>query len=158
MRHRWTKASSRSTVSGRSSPLIFIALEIQQNTNAVRSGTVQEISRWSYDASLLAIERPEVIEARQAACNGSLTEDQRTLLSVYYAVILRVQINRFEQARLGIIDEEFALDLGGRGGAFRNPFFAEAWAGLRDEFSEGFGEFVERELIPLAQDGCRFGY
>ena len=55
--------------------LIFVAFEIRQNTDAVRSSTVQDISRWSYDATVLQIEYPEIIRARQAACSGSVTDD-----------------------------------------------------------------------------------
>ena len=43
--------------------LIFVALQIQQNTNAIRSAAIQDISRWSYDASIVNLEVPELLRA-----------------------------------------------------------------------------------------------
>jgi hypothetical protein len=153
----WKETAEVIGVLGVIATLIFVALEIRQNTDAVRSATVQDISRWSYDATLLLLDYPELVGAREAGCSGSVSEDQRISLFVYYTALIRIQLNRFQQAQLGILDEEVALNLGGRGGAYRNPYFAEVWSGLKDEFSAGFVEFVERELIPLSQDGCRIG-
>ena len=162
----WRETAEVIGVLGVIASLIFVALEIRQNTDAVRSatndlltraGAVQDISRWSYDATILLLDYPELVGAREAACSGSVSEDQRISLYVYYAALLRIQLNRFQQAQLGILDEELALNLGGRGAGYRNPYFAEVWSGLKGEFSADFAEFVERELIPLSQDGCRLG-
>jgi len=137
--------------------LIFVAMEIQQNTSAIQSATVQDISRWSYDASVLMLEQRDLIGARQAACTGTMSEDQRTLLFIYFASLLRLQFNRFQQAELSILDQELSLNMGGRGGAYTNPYFAEAWTVLQDEFGSAFREFIEREILPISQNGCRPG-
>ena len=134
--------------------LIFVALEIRQNTDAVRSATVQDISRWSYDASLVVLEIPELLAAREAACSGNLSQQQRIQLTVYYAALLRIQMNRYQQSQLGILDEDFALNLGGRGGAYANPFFPEAWSLMKNEFDPGFQEFVEREILVAPEEEC----
>jgi len=155
----WRETAEIIGVLGVIASLVFVAFEIRQNTDAVRSSAIQDISRWSYDATVLTLDHPEIIRARQAACSGSVTDDQRATLYVYYSAAMRIQLNRFQQVQLGILDEDLALNLGGRGGAYRNPFFAEFWSVVdKDEFDPGFLEFVERELVPLSQNGCRLGF
>ena len=151
----WKETAEVIGVVGVIASLIFVAFEIRQNTDAIRSATVQDISRWSYDASMAAVEFPELLRARQAACRGDLSEDQRPALFVYYASLLRLQANRFQQAQLGILDEELALNLGGRGGAYTNPFFEEAWSILRNDFGPEFQEFIEERVVPRSREGCR---
>ena len=133
--------------------LIFVALEVRQNTNAVRSSLIQAISEQSYAATVLAIENADLRAAGLAESNGEdLTDDQRSLLSTYFAAAMRIQQNRFLQAQLGILDEDILLQLGGRGGFYRRPIFAEIWAESKDTYAEDFQEFVERELLPLSQN------
>jgi len=134
--------------------LAFVALEIRQNTNAVKSATIQEIARSSYDATVLTLENADLRAARQAVCSGNLDEAQRFLLRIYYAALLRIQMNRFFQMQLGVIDEEMTLALGGKGGAYRNPFFVEIWPVLKIDFTLDFQEYIERNVLPLSQDTC----
>jgi hypothetical protein len=134
--------------------LIFVAFQIQQNTNAVRSATIQAILDRSYDATVLAVENAELRAATQASCDGTLTADQRLQLAAYYRAILRLQMNRYLQVQLGILDEQLALTLGGRGMAYRRPIFAELWAEGKREYSPEFQAFIEREVLPLAQKTC----
>ena len=134
--------------------LAFVALEIRQNTNAVTSATIQEIARFSYDATVLTIENADLRAARQAVCSGNLDDSQRFQLRLFYAALLRIQMNRFFQMQLGIIDEEMILALGGKGGAYRNPFFAQIWPELKIDFTPDFHEYIEREVLPLSQDTC----
>jgi hypothetical protein len=134
--------------------LIFVAFEIRQNTDAVRSSAIQDISRLSYDATVLSIEKDEIREARLAVCRGDLDESQRFLLQLFYAALMRIQMNRFYQLQLGILDEQMILSLGGKGGAYRNPYFAEIWPVLKVDFTEDFQAYIERDVLPLAQDSC----
>jgi hypothetical protein len=153
----WRETAEVIGVLGIIATLIFVALEIRQNTDAVRSSTVQDISRWSYDATVLLLEYPEVIRARQAACSNTLTDDQRVLLFAYYNAVIRIQVNRFQQAQLGILDQDLALNLGGRGAAYSNPYFTEVWSLVKDEFDPSFVAFIEREVVSQSDDACRAG-
>jgi hypothetical protein len=89
-----------------------------------------------------------------AACEGTLTADQRLHLVFFYRALLRLQLNRFFQVQLGILDEETALKLGGRTFLYTRPIFAEVWAEYKNEYSKEFQEFIEREVLPLSQDTC----
>jgi len=70
--------------------LIFVAYQIQQNTNAVRSATIQAILDRSYDATVLTVENADLRTAHQSACDGTLTADQRLQLIAFYRAILRL--------------------------------------------------------------------
>jgi len=134
--------------------MAFVAYEIRQNTNAVRSSTIQDISRMSYDATILGIENADLRAARRAYCSGNPSDDQYEQLRLFYASLMRIQLNRFFQVRLGILDESEVLALGGRGGAYRSPFFSEIWPTVREEYPPGFVEYIEREVLPLSQETC----
>ena len=134
--------------------LIFVAFEIRQNTDAVRSSAIHDISRFSYDATVLSIENDEIRDARLAVCRGDLDESQRFLLRLYYAALMRIQMNRFYQLQLGILDEQMILSLSGKGGAYRNPYFAEIWPELKIDFTEEFQAYIERNVLPLSQHSC----
>ena len=134
--------------------LVFVGLEIRQNTNAVRSAAVQDISRWSYDATILLVENTDLLEARYTPCVSDLSEEQYIRMRAWYAALLRVQLNRYYQIRLGIIDEQMAASIGGKGAAYRHPFFAEIWPVLKVDFDKGFQDYVEIEVLPLSPESC----
>jgi len=134
--------------------LIFVAFQIQQNTRAIESGTIESILGHSYDAAVLAVENADLRAALTASCENELTADQRMMLTVYYQALLRLQLNRFFQVQLGIIDEETALGLGARSTPYGRPIFAEVWEAAKDEYSPEFQEFIERGVLPVVGTTC----
>jgi len=130
--------------------IVFLALEVRQNTQAVRSATVQALSEQTYETARLALENPEIREAIFAARrNENLTEDQEEIMNLVFNASLRVRQNRYLQDRLGILDEDVSSELGA-GGIYRMALFRDYWAEERDRYSPGFQDYVERVLIPLA--------
>ena len=131
--------------------LIFVALEIRQNTSAVRSATIQAISEGSHDSNYRLAENPDLLAIiRKADSLEPLTIGERDRLFSLYTAIMRLNQNRFQQLRLGVLDEDTLFQVGGRGRFYRGPFFAEYWAETRQDHSVEFQEFVERELLPLS--------
>ena len=94
--------------------LIFVALEIRQNTDAVRSSTIQAIAELSYDSTITLVNNAELRAARIAAQSGDMTQDQISQLDSWYGALMRIQQNRLLQAQLGILDIEDAMQIGGR--------------------------------------------
>jgi hypothetical protein len=154
IRNHWKDVVETAGVLSIVASLIFVAFEIRQNTDAVRSSAIHDISRFSYDATVLSIEKDEIRAARLAVCNGDIDESQRYLLRIYYAALLRIQMNRFYQMQLGILDEQTILALGGTGAAYRNPYFAEIWPVLKVDFADDFQAYIERDVLPLKEDTC----
>lgn len=134
--------------------LIFVALEIRENTRATRSATIQDISRWSYDTNEYFMANAELQLAYRAACEGSIDAAQRQLLLWWFSGFLKLQANRFYQTQLGTIDESTAFGLGGRGGVYTTPMFKQLWPEIREGLEPDFQEFVERELLPMSSDSC----
>ena len=136
--------------------MVFVAFEIRQNTDAVRSSTLHDVSRMSYDVTALLVENADLREARRALCGENATEDQYDQFRLWYASLMRVQQNRFFQVQLGILDESEVLAVGGRGGAYRHPYFAEFWSRVRDSYPPEFIQYIEAEVLPLSQESCEF--
>jgi hypothetical protein len=132
--------------------LIFVAVEIQQNTNAVRSATIQAIAALSAESSLRLTENPELRAARLACDKGEkLTEDQKLLVEASYTGLMRLQQNRLQQLKLGVLDEETLFQVGGRGPGYRTPCFTRYWTQNRERFPLDFQEFMESEVLPLTE-------
>ena len=134
--------------------IVFLAFEIRQNTAAMRSATIQDIARWSYDNVSLETTSPELRAAIRANCTDTDTPDQRQLLFSYYVGAMRIQMNRFLQSQLGTIDEQTAFAIGGTGGPYTRPYFVEFWSNWKEFSPPGFGSFVEAEILPNVRDTC----
>ena len=134
--------------------MAFVAYEIRQNTNTVRSATLHDVSRMSYDVSTLMIENPDLRAAQRAYCAENASEDQLQLLRLLYAALMRVQQNRLYQVQLGILDESEVLAIGGRGGGYRHQYFAEFWTSVQETYPPDFVEYIEAEILPLQRDTC----
>jgi hypothetical protein len=130
--------------------LVFVAFEIRQNTDAVRSATIQALSEQSYESIRVAIENPDVRAALRAAESDQLEGEQRQLMFLLYTAVLRISQNRYLQAELGVLDEEMSAEIGA-GGIYRFPVFTEYWAEEGDRYSAGFQDYVVRNLLPLSQ-------
>ncbi len=148
----WKEAAEVLGVLGVIASLIFVALEIQQNTNAVRSATINAIADLSYQTGVNATNNPELRAALRACRNGQmLTEDQRELVLINYTGLMRLQQNRFLQLQLGVLDEDTIFQMGGRGPGYRNSCFRDFWTENAKAFPLEFQQFIEREILPLSE-------
>jgi hypothetical protein len=130
--------------------LIFVALEIRANTEAVRGATIQGIADQYLEITLSSMETPEVRSGWAKAAAGridELTLDEEIALNWYYNGILRIAENRFRQVELSIIDFEV---ISGGAPEFRSPFFRTYWEARRELYSPDFVSHVDRDLLPLS--------
>ncbi len=70
---------------------------------------------------------------------------------MFYLGIMRIQQNRYLQSQLGVLDLKSLLFVGGQGGAYSLPFFAEYWAEDSDQYPAEFQDFVESTLLPQSR-------
>ena len=103
---------------------------------------------------MFLLDRPHIVAALQPVCERELGDEEQRVLRIYYSGLLRIQLNRYEQTNLGILDENLALSLGGRAAAYQNPFFRIAWRDLNEGFSEDFAKWVEERILPLSPSSC----
>jgi len=53
------------------------------------------------------------------------------------------------QAKLGILDLDDAMQIGGRGYAYRQPYFADFWARRRENYPPEFQQYIEQYVLIL---------
>jgi len=135
--------------------IAFLGLEIRQNTDAVRSTVVQDISSQQIDVRKMMIENPDLRAAVRAVAQGEADEDQLHLIDELFAVLMNVRQNRYLQIELGVIDGSTADELGignREGGMFSRPEFAEWWRQSGSSYSDGFQQYVEEQLLPSSYE------
>ena len=132
--------------------LIFVAMEIRQNTDAVRSATIQAITELSYDSTMRPVDNADLRAARITARSGSMTKDQIEQLDGWYTALMRIQQNRLVQAKLGVLDLDDAMQIGGRSRAYREPYFAEYWSRRKNFYPPEFQKYIEQQILTLTDE------
>ena len=130
--------------------LAFVALEVRQNTNAVRSAVVQGVTEQSIDVYEMLIQDNSLREAMRAVDAGTATPDQQDRIYMLFSMITRLQQNRFLQVELGVVDKETLMLLGGRGDVYRRAGYRAYWEQRRNEHSPEFRAYMEQEVMPGA--------
>ena len=144
----WRETAEVLGVIGVIATLIFVALEIRQNTSAVRSATVQAISEQSFDVNMRLAEEPDLLVLMRKADNQEpLTDSERDRLFTLWNAILRLNQNRFQQFRLGVLDDTTIFEVGGRNSSYQGSSFTEYWAATKQNHSVEFQRFVEDCVI-----------
>jgi len=128
--------------------LVFVALEIRQNTNAAHSAVIQSLTDQSIVMSALVVEEPSLREALRAARAGTETADQRTQVNVFYGLGLRVTQNRFMQVELGVANMDTILGTGADSRMYLSDDFQQWWESNKGRFmSEEFLDFMENVMM-----------
>ena len=129
--------------------LIFVALEIRQNTEAVQGATIQAVSQQSMDLVFVGLDNPEIREAFNSSVRGdSLSDEQKNVLDWFFQAKLRADENRLRQVEIGILDESTFGQLSSNT-AYRLPYFKDFWAREGYAFSDDFRHLVETQFLPL---------
>ena len=129
--------------------LIFVVFEIRQNTNAIRSTVIHEVSEQSMGVLRMLIENRELREARLAVNEGQVTPDQRSQVDYLYGMLIRLQQNRFLQSGLGVVDDDVMLLLGGQAPVYRTPDFRRYWDEVKRQHPTEFQRYMEEHNIKL---------
>jgi hypothetical protein len=104
--------------------LVFVGVEVSQNTSAVRGATLQAVSQQSLNLAMAGLDNPEMRDAIAAAQDEQLSADQKLLVGWFITSKLRADENRFCQVELGILDESNFLQLSNHY-IYRTAFFAD---------------------------------
>lgn len=128
----------------------FVTYEIRQNTNAVRSTVIHSISQQSIDSIAFILENPELRRAQAAVTAGNPTPDEQRLVDLQYTALLRIQLNRFLQSEIGVIDREMVLRTGGRrgGSVYGTETFGLFWEMNKEDYTEDFQVYMEQFVLP----------
>ena len=131
--------------------LIFVGLEVRQNTAAIRGAAIQEMSAQSIDY-LTAWATDEYLPGLlQRTTDGALPEDftpeenQRLLLT--YITLLRAYESRYLQVQLGILDQDMFEAMAGRGQIYERPWLRATWGPIiESSIGPEFAAFFKERL------------
>ena len=137
---RWTEAIGVVAVIV---SLIFVGVEIRQNTRAVRGATYQDLASSSMELLFYVADNPEI--GRQLAEWGASEEQDPEVVQRVEAVLLaylRHLENAHYQMMEGTLDPEY-LSNWVDNPTLSSPHFADFWVERRSGFSSRFREFFE---------------
>lgn len=127
--------------------LVFVGLELRQNTAAVRATALNDLTTGARDLLLAVSTNAEMSDLYRKWIQGdtALTPTDRTRMRLFLAAMLRGAENAFLQTRIGVVD---SIALRGYGfannPAFQSPLFPEIWRNeLRDRFHPEFAAALD---------------
>jgi hypothetical protein len=132
-RKRWPAVEIVSAL-GVVASLVFVALEVRQNTAAIKAAAIQDISATTieYLNAWTTDERVPALFSRVAAgevrADFSVEENQR--LAFMYMTVLRAYEARFLQIELGVLGDEVLASMAGASVVVDDAWFAEGWEGF----------------------------
>ena len=148
------KTAIRETLTGLSVvlSLIFVAMEVRNNTDAIRGATIQGIADQYLNITTSSMNNPTIRSGWAKAASGNkseLTLDEEIALNWYYNGILRIAENRYRQIELSIIKLNV---ISGGAPEFRSPFFKIYWEARRHLYSPDFAAHVNELILPLSKE------
>jgi hypothetical protein len=138
-------------VAGVVASLVFVGLEIRQNTAAVKGATYQAISdsslqhaRWFADNEMLLNFTVRIYEG--AMLDDFKPEENLVIFASYVMTIRRIE-NIYVQVREGLVEEEAILRFRPAAGYFDSPYFREFWKGWRSNVEPEFLKYFESAFL-----------
>lgn len=132
--------------------IVFLGIEIRQNTATVQGATYQALSDDSVNQYLAASTDPQLMELLVRAYQGSAGEDfsftEHMQLNFYYTALLQRLENSFFQFQSGLADDRVFKSYGWNDGIFLSQHFADFWArfGTQRTTSPEFRDFFESRV------------
>lgn len=130
--------------------LVFVGLEVRQNTAAVRGATyqsivdssLQQVQWWANNEKLLQYE----VRIDEGALSEEFTEVENLLIRAAFVMTIRRIENIYVQVREGLVEEDAVSRFRPSKDYFETPYFQEFWESWRLEVEPEFREFFEREF------------
>ncbi len=131
--------------------MIFVGIEIRQNTAAVRGATYQSIA----DSSLQHVQwwagNEKLLQLESEIDEGALSEDfahsENLLIQANIVMTLRRMENIYVQVQEGLVQDDAVLRFRPSHYYFHSAYFQEFWAEYRLEVEPVFRDFFEQEFI-----------
>lgn len=125
--------------------LVFVGLEVRQNTLAVRGASIEAlaaqsiefVTAWSTDPVLPGV----LARAADGGLPDDLQPDELSRLRLAYITALRSYESRYLQYRLGILDETVFEMLAGNAEFWKTPMFKAVWPSVRGQVGDEFAAF-----------------
>ncbi len=121
--------------------LLFVGLELRQNTLAVRATALNDLATGSREWTLAIASNPALAAVMASWLAGdSLGRTERLMAVSTVIALLRNVENVFLQVEAGAVDESALVSygFGGVGGPFASPHFAEYWETRKGNYDLNF--------------------
>ncbi len=128
--------------------LLFVGLELRQNTTAVRATALNDLSTGSRDWVLAIASNPELAAVMADWLAGEeLGRVEGLMARSTVIALLRNVENVYLLVEAGAVDESALVSygFGGSGGPFDSPLFADYWARVRHNYNPQFVLAFEAE-------------
>lgn len=123
--------------------LIFVGVEVRQNTQAVRGATYQSLTESSMDLLFRLADDPSAGVQIDAWGRGEEVEPQvRSKVEALVMAYLRHLENAYYQMEEGTLREEFLENWSGNP-TFSLPYFATFWQQRKRAFGRDFQAYLE---------------
>lgn len=132
--------------------LVFVGLEVRQNTAAVRGATYQAIADASLQHTMWFADNETLrrLWARvryDQALPEDFTREENLLLGTNYVMTVRRVENIYVQVREGLVEEEAVLRFRPSADFFQSPYFLQFWEEWRPQIEPAFLEYFESEFL-----------
>lgn len=135
--------------------LIFVGMELRQNTVAVRAATYQALSDASAEAVSDLAHDPDLLAVVQRVYFEDvrwtdLADRENARLSFYYLSLLRRLENTYQQHASGVVDDRVFESYGWRDSLWDRPHFWDFWYDWGGQHSvvPDFREFFQERMDP----------
>ena len=128
--------------------LLFVGMELRQNTLSVRATALNDLATGSRDWTMAIASSPELAAAMVDWLAGRDLDSTERLMAVSTVIaLLRNVENVFLQVQAGAVDESALVSygFGGTGGPFASPLFAEYWAAIKGNYNPDFVRAFDAE-------------
>jgi len=132
--------------------LVFVGLEVRQNTAAVRGATHQAIADASFQQVVWFADneklRPIWIRIRDdGAVPEDFTPEENLIIGANYVMAIRRIENIYVQVREGLVEEEAVLRFRPSEDYFKSQYFLQFWKGWRHQVEPAFLAYFESEFL-----------
>ena len=131
--------------------LVFVGLEVRQNTSAVRGATYQAIADASLEQLIWFADNEKLLQFWVRIMNGAVpdgfSEEEQLVIGANYVMTIRRIENIYVQVREGLVEEEAALRFRPSSDYFESPYFQEFWKGWKPQMEPSFVEYFETEFL-----------
>jgi hypothetical protein len=126
--------------------LIFVGMEVSQNSSIARTASYQSYIDGFTELSLAQINDTELnslmVRASNEASTSDFTPEERRKIRLFYIALLRQWEGLFRSVNEGILPEEL-LKIVGAGHLLGYRVFEEMWPDIKLLFTDDFSGFVE---------------
>lgn len=132
--------------------LVFVGLEVRQNTAAVRGATYQAFADSSLQQVLWFADNERLLGfwvriRDDGALAEDFTEEENLLIGANYVMTIRRIENIYVQVREGLVEAEAALRFRPSANYFDTPYFRQFWTDWKPQLEAEFVAYFESEFL-----------